>query len=65
MTVHQVAARLKEAGIRPETIILLWHTAKSDLTILRSVLEAAGDFDILLPDDNCIPLIHILHPNLP
>jgi hypothetical protein len=65
MTVHQVAAKLKEAGIGPETIVLVWAVNNVDLKILRQFLESAGYYDILPLDKNCIPLIHVLRPNLP
>jgi hypothetical protein len=65
MTVHQVAQKLKQTGIHPGTIILVWAVNIGDLRILRNFLESAGYFDILPPDENCIPLIHVLRPNLP
>jgi hypothetical protein len=65
MTVHQVAAKLKEAGIGPETFVLVWAVNNVDLKILRQFLESAGYFDILPLDKNRIPLTHVLRPNLP
>ena len=56
MTVHQVAQKLKQTGIHPGTIILVWAVNIGDLRILRNFLESAGYFDILPPDENCIPL---------
>ncbi|MCJ1477979.1 hypothetical protein MMC13_006654 [Lambiella insularis] len=65
MTAHQVAQKLKRTGIHPGTIILVWAVNIGDLTILRNFLESTGYFDILPSDENCIPLIHVLRPNLP
>ncbi|KIW66493.1 hypothetical protein PV04_05824 [Phialophora macrospora] len=65
MTVHQVAQKLKQTVIHPGTIILVWAVNIGDLRMLRNFLASAGYFDILAPDENCIPLIHVLGPNLP
>ena len=65
ITVHQVAQKLKQTGIHPGTIVLAWAVNISDLRFLRNLLESAGYSDILPPDENCMPLIHVLRPNLP
>ncbi|KAM0451700.1 hypothetical protein ACHAO4_005655 [Trichoderma viride] len=40
--VHQVAAKLKDIGMRPKTLVLTWHLHAADLQILRNFLESAG-----------------------
>lgn len=62
--VHEVASKLQQAGITPDTIFLVWHTSRADLSILRQFLESAGYFNILPSDENCIPFIHLLRTNL-
>jgi len=54
-----------ERGRCPETIILIWCVNNVGLKIPRQFLESAGYFDISPPDENGIPLIRVLLPNLP
>lgn len=63
--VHQVAAKLKDIGMRPKTLVLTWHLHAADLQILRNFLESAGYYGILPPDDHCFPMVAVLRPNLP
>ena len=65
MDVHQVAMKLKEIGINQNTTFLTWHKSTTDLKLLRRFLQLAGYADILLPDENCIPLIPIFRLNFP
>ncbi|RBA10665.1 hypothetical protein FPRO05_05254 [Fusarium proliferatum] len=65
LDVHEIAAKLKQSGISPDTIVLMWHKNRADLQLLRKFLEAGGYTDILPPDENCIPLIHLFRTNLP
>lgn len=60
----EIALRLKEAGITQETIFLVRHKSKSDLTILRNFLESAGHPGILPPDENCTPMVQPFRMNL-
>ena len=60
----KIAFRLKEVGITQETIFLVWHKSKSDLTILRNLLESAGHSGILPPDENCIPKVQPFQRNV-
>ncbi|KAF5537319.1 zinc finger protein [Fusarium napiforme] len=64
LDVHEIAARLKQSGISPDTIVLMWHCGRTDLQLLRKFLEDAGYTDILPPDENCIPLIPLFRTNL-
>ncbi|RSL43180.1 hypothetical protein CEP54_015183 [Fusarium duplospermum] len=64
MTVHQVASKLKEVGITPNTIILVYQVSTTDLRLLRELLESSGYFDILPPDENCVPMLQPLRENL-
>jgi hypothetical protein len=40
--VHEVARQLRNAGMTPETLILVWHVSYMDLTLLRELLESGG-----------------------
>ena len=61
----EIALRLQKAGITQDTIILVWHISKFDLTLLRDFLESAGHSGILPPHENCIPMIKLFRANLP
>ncbi|KAH7181734.1 hypothetical protein DER46DRAFT_586975 [Fusarium sp. MPI-SDFR-AT-0072] len=56
MDVHQVAKKLEESGITPETIFLAWHTF---------FLAKGGYRNILPKDRNCFPLIPLFRNNVP
>lgn len=56
-TAREIAEMLKSAGVSQKSIILVWHVNRSDLTILRELLESKGYTDILPPQENCIPMI--------
>ena len=62
---HEIALRLRKAGITQDTIILVWHISKVDLTITRDFLVSAGYPGILPPDENCITMIQLFRKNLP
>ena len=64
INVDEIASQLQEAGITQDTIILVYHKSPFDLRILRGFLESAGYHGILPPDENCIPLLQLLRPNL-
>lgn len=64
MNVHEVASKIQQAGITRDTIILVYHTSTFDLRLLRRFLESAGYFDLLPPDENCIPMANILRRHL-
>lgn len=64
MDVHQIASRLKQAGITQDTIILVYHSWTMDLIILREFLESSGYLGILPSDDNCVPMLQPLRQNL-
>lgn len=55
--VHQIAAKLREAGITAETTILSWHQSYTDLVLLREFLQSGGYDDILPPNERCIRMI--------
>jgi hypothetical protein len=63
--VHEIASQLKEAGISPATVILVWHVGFTDLKLLRDFLESAGYHNSLPPDSNCVRLIPAFRNNLP
>ncbi|EWY80170.1 hypothetical protein FOYG_16239 [Fusarium oxysporum NRRL 32931] len=65
LDVHQVAKRLQECGITPETIFLAWHVSCADLQILRGFLAKRGYRNILPKDRNCFPLIPLFRENVP
>jgi hypothetical protein len=64
MNVHEVASKLQQVGITQDTVILVYHVSTVDLRLLRWFLESAGYFGFLPPDENCIPMVHILRPHL-
>ena len=64
INVDEIASKLQEAGITQDTIILIYHKSPFDLRILRGFLESAGYHGILPPDENCVPLLQLLRPNL-
>jgi len=55
--VHNIAAQFREHGITPQSIILTWHLNTMDLVLLKEFFEEAGYYDILPPNENCIPMI--------
>ncbi|KAI3586106.1 hypothetical protein IWW34DRAFT_862114 [Fusarium oxysporum f. sp. albedinis] len=65
LDVHQVAKRLQECGITPETIFLAWHVSCADLQILTGFLAKGGYRNILPKDRNCFPLIPLFRENVP
>ncbi|KAI1041538.1 hypothetical protein LB505_001783 [Fusarium chuoi] len=65
MNVHQVAKKLEESGITPDTIFLAWHVSRTDLKLLRDFLAKGGYHDILPEDTNCFPLIPLFRANVP
>ncbi|KAM0555871.1 hypothetical protein ACHAPJ_006272 [Fusarium lateritium] len=58
LNVDEVAGKLREAGISPNTIFLVWHQGYTDLNILRKFLSAGGYDDILPSNDNCFPMLN-------
>lgn len=64
MTVHQIASKLKQAGITPDTIVLVYHVSVTDLKLLRELLESSGHVGILPPDENCVPMLQPFRENL-
>jgi hypothetical protein len=48
--VHQVTSELREAGITPGTVMLVWHQSTEELILLRQFLERAGYTRILPPN---------------
>jgi hypothetical protein len=63
--VHQIAAKLQEAGITAETTILTWHQAYTDLVLLQEFLLSGGYDDILPPDERCVRMIPQYRHHLP
>ena len=63
--VHEVARQLRNAGMTPETLILVWHVSYMDLTLLRELLESGGYNNILPPNDNCIRMVPQYRNGLP
>lgn len=64
MNVHEVASKIQQVGITRDIIILVYHVSTFDLRFLRRFLEPAGYFDILPPDEDCIPMANILRSHL-
>jgi len=62
---HNIAAQFREHGITPQSIILTWHLHTMDLVLLKEFFEEAGYYDILPPNENCIPMIPQFQKNLP
>lgn len=54
LDVNEIAVQLKEAGITPSTVFLVWHTGRIDMNLLRELLESAGHYGILPPHHRCI-----------
>jgi hypothetical protein len=55
MDVHEVAKRLQESGIAPETIFLAWHVSCTDLQLLRNFWPR-GDTTISCPKTEIVSL---------
>lgn len=64
MNVDEVAFRLRQVGISPSTVIIVYHATKFDLKLLTRFLESAGYFGYLPPEENCIPMVNVLRPHL-
>lgn len=56
LNVHQVAKKLREQGVSPQTTFVAWGTTKLDMTLLRTWLEAGGYDDILPEGEDCVLL---------
>jgi hypothetical protein len=63
--VHQVAAKLQEAGLTAETTILSWHQSYTDLVLLREFLQSGGYDDVLPPNERCVRMIPQYRHHLP
>ncbi len=64
LNVHEIASKIQTASITPNTIVPVYHKSAYDLRILRQFLESAGYSGILPSNENCIPLLQLLRPNL-
>ncbi|KAJ4123281.1 hypothetical protein NW768_009815 [Fusarium equiseti] len=67
LNVHDVAEMIKNSGITPDTIVLVWHNGTTDLDLLRDFL-ATGQrgYERLIPNNaNCISLLQFFRENLP
>jgi len=64
MNADQIALKLREAGITQDTVFLVYHQGKTDLSLLKDLLESAGHYDVLPPNRNCVPILQLLRPNL-
>ena len=64
LNVHEIASKMQAASITPNTIVLVYHKSAYDLRVLRQFLESAGYSGILSSNENCIPLLQLLRPNL-
>lgn len=60
-----IAQRLRDAGINPDIIFLVWHFRPDDLRILRKFLESHGQRGILPTDENCMMMPKWIRQNLP
>ncbi|KAI8212702.1 hypothetical protein K4K48_003627 [Colletotrichum sp. SAR 10_66] len=49
LNVHEIAAKLREAGVGQRTFILAWHNYHADYDLLQAFLEENGHGDILPP----------------
>lgn len=61
----EIAQRLRDAGINPDIIFLVWHFRPDDLRILRKFLESHGQRGILPTDENCVMMPKWIRQNLP
>ncbi|KAF1963619.1 hypothetical protein CC80DRAFT_397754, partial [Byssothecium circinans] len=64
MDVDEVAFRLRQVGISPSTVIIVYHATNFDLKLLTRFLESAGYFGYLPTEENCIPIVNVLRPHL-
>ncbi|KAJ0293091.1 hypothetical protein CBS470a_002090 [Colletotrichum nupharicola] len=64
LNVHEIAAKLREAGVGQRTIILAWHKYHADYDLLQAFLKENGHGDILPPRSQCIPFIPRFQKNL-
>ncbi|UKZ55226.1 hypothetical protein TrVGV298_009045 [Trichoderma virens] len=63
-TAKQIADELRRQGISQETYFVVWHLHTDDLSRLRGWLESEGEYGVLPPDSQCIPLIPYFQRNL-
>ncbi|KAF5603961.1 Threonyl alanyl tRNA synthetase SAD [Fusarium pseudocircinatum] len=63
-TAKQVADELKRQGISQEAYFIAWHFHTDDLSRLREWLESEGEYGVLPPNSQCIPLIPYFQRNL-
>lgn len=59
MNVDEVAYKIRPIWITQDTIILVYGTSRFDLTLLRQFLESGGHFNLLPPDEDCIPMVKV------
>ena len=45
-TAKDLAGMLKNAGVSPKSIILVWHLGWTDVDLVRDFLKSVGYFDI-------------------
>ena len=64
-TAKDLAEMLKNAGVSPKSIILVWHVGWTDVDLVRDFLELAGYFDIWPPRENCVRVLYEFRKNLP
>ncbi|KAF2440657.1 hypothetical protein P171DRAFT_447581 [Karstenula rhodostoma CBS 690.94] len=64
MNVDEVAFRLRQVGISPSIVIIVYHVTNFDRTLLTRFLESAGYFGYLPTEENCIPIVNVLRPHL-
>ncbi|KAG5746776.1 hypothetical protein H9Q70_010552 [Fusarium xylarioides] len=65
LNVHEIARKIKASGITSKSLILVWHTSRFDLRLLRNFLSQGGYDDILPGDENCFTLVQQFRLNLP
>ncbi|KAM5371634.1 hypothetical protein ACJZ2D_007914 [Fusarium nematophilum] len=63
-TAKQIADEPRRQGISQETYFVVWHLHTDDLSRLREWLESEGEYGVLPPDSQCIPLIPYFQRNL-
>jgi hypothetical protein len=55
---------LKNSGVSPKSIILVWHVGWTDVDLVGDFLESVGYSDIWPPRENCVRMLYDFRKNL-
>ena len=64
MNVHQLVQQVRNVGITPETVVIVWATNYRDLSSIRDWFEAEGYYNILPSDSNCVSMVQPFRTNI-